>query len=183
MFRIPVRPDLELRLADYAHAPVAYALVQKNREHLRRFLPWVDHTWSETDIADWVRRGLEQLQRNEGWQSVLWYNGGIAGAIGYKTVEWVNMRVEIGYWLGAEFQGKGLMTDAARVVTDHAFREWGLQRVEIRCAVENVKSANVARRLGFQQEGLLRQAFKVRDHYQDLLVFAMVRDEWLSQYK
>ena len=70
------------------------------------------------------------------------------------------------------------MTDAVRAATCYAFGEWGLNRVEIRCAVENHRSAAIPRRLGFIQEGILRQAFKVNDQYQDLLLFAMLRKDW-----
>ena len=179
MFSIPIREDFELRLATYGCAEEVFALVEQNREYLDPWMPWVEATRSTDDIANWIRRGLEQLTRNDGWQAVLWYQDRIAGAIGYKPIDWPNMRVEIGYWLSAEFQGHGLMTDAVRAVTDYAFQEWELNRLEIRCAVENQRSAAIARRLGFAQEGILRQAFRVGEVYQDLLLFGMLRDDWL----
>jgi ribosomal-protein-serine acetyltransferase len=178
MFRIPIRPDLELRLCVQSHADAVFALVDENRDHLGPWMPWVNQTWSSDDTAQWITHGLEQLQRNQGWHALLWYRDELAGAIGFKPVNWSDMRVEIGYWLGRRFQGKGLMTDAARAVTDHAFREWALNRVEIRCAVKNDRSIAIPRRLGFAQEGMLRQAFRVGDEYQDLLLFGMLRSDW-----
>lgn len=178
MFRIPVRADLELRLAVYSHAEELFDLVEANRRHLARWMPWVEQTRSAVDVADWIRRGLEQLARNEGWHAVLWHEGRAAGSIGFKPVDWGSMRVEIGYWLAEPLQGKGLMTAAARVVTDYAFEEWRLNRVDIRCSVENHRSAAIPRRLGYQQEGMLRQAFRVGDEYQDLLLFGLVREQW-----
>jgi ribosomal-protein-serine acetyltransferase len=178
MFRIPVRPDLELRLAVYSHAEEVFEAVQANRAHLAAWLPWVDQTHSAADIVDWIRRGLEQFARNEGWQAVLWHQDRVAGALGFKTVDWASMRVEMGYWLAERLQGKGLMTAAARAATDYAFSEWRMNRVEIRCSVDNVRSAAIPRRLGFEQEGMLRQAFRVGDVYQDLLLFGMLREKW-----
>ena len=96
MFRIPIRPDFELRLCVHSHAAAAFALVEQNREHLGRWLPWVDHTWSQDDVMHWISNGLEKLQRNEGWQAALWYQDRLAGFIGFKPVDWANMRVEIG---------------------------------------------------------------------------------------
>ena len=178
MFRIPIRPDFELRLAVQSYAEPAFALIGRNREYLRRWLPWVDNTWSVEDVAQWIVRGLEQLARNEGWHAALWYRDQLAGFVGFKPVNWMDLRVEIGYWLGEEFQGNGLMTDAVRAATGYAFREWCLNRVEIRCAVENHRSVAIPRRLGFVQEGLLRQAFRVRDEFQELLLFGMLREDW-----
>lgn len=178
MFRIPVRADLELRLASYSHAEPLYALVEENRQYLARWLPWVEETHSAVDIADWVRRGLEQYTRNEGWQAVLWHAGEPAGCIGFKVIDWVNLRVEIGYWLAERHQGKGLMTAAARAAVDHAFTEWRLNRVEIRCAKGNLRSAAIPLRLGFAEEGILREAFLVGHEFQDLRLFAALRREW-----
>lgn len=162
----------------HSHAEPAFALINENREHLRRWLPWVDQCWSLEDVVQWIVRGLEQLQRNDGWHAALWYQDRLAGFIGFKPVNWADLRVELGYWLAAEFQGKGLMTDAVRAATDYAFREWRLNRVEIRCAVENRRSAAIPRRLGFVQEGLLRQAFRVGGEFQDLYLFGMLREDW-----
>jgi ribosomal-protein-serine acetyltransferase len=178
MFRIPVRPGLELHLVDYSHAESVFAVVEENRHYLSQWLPWVDNTHSALDIADWIRRGLEQMSRNEGWQALLWHQEQVAGAIGFKAVDWANLRVEIGYWLAERFQGKGLMTDAARCATDYAFQVWKLNRVEIHCAVENHRSAAIPRRLGYVEEATLRRAFRVREEYQDLLVFGMLREDW-----
>ncbi len=179
MFRIAVRPDLDLRLCVHSHAEAIFALVDENRDHLGPWMPWVNKTWSPEDTAQWITQGLEQLQHNQGWHALLWYRGELAGTIGFKPVNWSDLRVEIGYWLGRRFEGKGLMTDAARVAVDHAFRHWGLNRVEIRCAVQNHRSAAIPRRLGFVQEGILRQAFRVGDDFQDLRLFAMLRQDWV----
>jgi ribosomal-protein-serine acetyltransferase len=178
MFRIPVRPDLELRHCTFDDAEPVFALVEENRDYLRRWLPWVYNTHSPADIGNWIRSGFEQMQRNEGWHALLCYEGRIAGALGFKPIDWANMRVEIGYWLAAAFQGKGLMTAAARAATDYAFAEWRLNRIEIHCAVGNTRSAAIPRRLGFAEEGMLRRAFRVGDEFQDLLLFGVLRDEW-----
>jgi ribosomal-protein-serine acetyltransferase len=178
MFRLPVRSDLDLRLVVPAFAEPLYALVDRNREHLGRWLPWVSATTSPQDTGEWIRLSMEQFARNEGWQAALCHEGRLAGCIGFKPIDWANLRAEIGYWLAAEFQGRGLMTDAARAAVDHAFREWRLNRVEVRCAVDNHRSAAIPRRLGFSQEGLLRKAFQVGGEFQDLLLFGLLRDDW-----
>ncbi len=178
MFPITVQPSVTLRLFTAADAEPMFRLIDRNREHLRRWLPWVDATTSPADFASWVETGLEQMRANLGWHAMLEFRGQPVGSIGFKPVDWPNMRVEIGYWLAQEYEGHGLMTDTARCVTSYAFREWGLNRVEIRCAAANERSAGVARRLGFSEEGLLREAFKVGDEYQDLRLFGMLRREW-----
>ena len=70
------------------------------------------------------------------------------------------------------------MTRACRALVTHAFRELGLHRVEIRAAPGNRRSRAIPERLGFRQEGILRDAEWPYDHYVDLVVYAMLADEW-----
>lgn len=75
-------------------------------------------------------------------------------------------------------QGKGLMTKACETLVRHAFEDLGLNRVEIRAAVDNRKSRAIPERLGFQQEGVLRDAEWLYDRYADLVVYAMLAKDW-----
>jgi ribosomal-protein-serine acetyltransferase len=70
------------------------------------------------------------------------------------------------------------MTRAVRALVDHAVRDLRLNRVEIRIAPDNRRSRAVPERLGFRQEGTLRQAERVGDRYLDAVVFAMLASAW-----
>jgi ribosomal-protein-serine acetyltransferase len=71
------------------------------------------------------------------------------------------------------------MTLAARALTDHAFRVWELNRVEIRVAPENRPSRAIPERLGFSEEGILRSVQRIEDdRYLDLVVYGMLAAGW-----
>ena len=173
--------EVELRVLTAAHAPALFALTDRNRDHLRRWLPWVDDTRSAKDTAAFIRRGREQLRRNDGFQAGIWYRGELVGAVGYHYWNWVNRETEIGYWLARPFEGKGIMTRACRALVDHAFRDLDLNRVEIRVAAGNTRSRAVAERLGFLQEGVLRDAEYSSAGLVDQVVYGMLRGEWKSK--
>ena len=97
--------------------------------------------------------------------------------IGYHQVDRINRSVEIGYWLSADYQGRGIIARACRFLVNYAFTEMGLTRVVIRCAVGNHKSCAVPERLGFKKEGVLRQAEWLYDHFVDLVVYATLKEE------
>lgn len=59
---------------------------------------------------------------------------------------------------------------------DIAFREYGLNRMEIRAAVDNRKSRAIPDRLGFTQEGTCRQAEWIVDHYVDHVVYGLLKE-------
>jgi ribosomal-protein-serine acetyltransferase len=177
MFGASLRPGVELRLLEERHAPTLFTVIEENRDHLSG-LPFVDATHVEDDSLSFVRHSLEQFARNEGFAAGIWKDGGLIGVIGTLKIDWLNRKVEIGYWIARAFQGQGIMTDACRAVINHAFAEWDLHRVEIQCASTNLKSSAVARRLGFALEGTRREAHLVSGAYHDLQVFGMLKQHW-----
>ena len=89
--------------------------------------------------------------------------------------------LEIGYTLlGREHWGKGLMTEAAGLVVDYVFSTERVNRLEIRCDVENRASARVAEKLGFTHEGIARQATLSRGTHHDMHQYALLRSEWVA---
>ncbi len=84
----------------------------------------------------------------------------------------------IGYWLGGEYEGKGIMTRACTALIDYGFGELGLNRIVIRASTENTRSQAVPLRLGFTREGVERQAEWLNDHFIDMIVYSMLRSEW-----
>jgi ribosomal-protein-serine acetyltransferase len=72
------------------------------------------------------------------------------------------------------------MTSAVRVLVGHALSTWDLNRVEIRVAVPNWRSRAIPERLGFREEGILRQAELVDGSYLDTVVYAMLKEDWLA---
>jgi len=179
MFGAPLRPGVELRLLEERHAPTLFAVIQENREHLSG-LPFVDATHVEDDSLAFIRSSLEQFARNEGFAAGIWKDNNLIGVIGTLKIDWLNKKVEIGYWIARDAQGQGIVTDACRAIVNHAFAEWGLNRVEIQCATINQKSAAVAKRLGFKLEGTRREAHLVGGRFNDLLVFGMLSRDWRS---
>jgi ribosomal-protein-serine acetyltransferase len=166
-----------LRLLLEADAGELHALVEKNRAYLAPWLAWAT-TQTFEDTLEFIHRSEGQVAANEGFHCAVVCEGRIAGVISYMEVNWRHRRTVLGYWLDAAHQGRGLMTGAVRLMVDHAITVWKLNRVEIRAAVENRKSRAVPERLGFDQEGVLRQAELVNGHYLDSVVYAMLDVDW-----
>ncbi|MCB0191975.1 MAG: GNAT family N-acetyltransferase [Anaerolineae bacterium] len=180
MFCLTVNDNLELCLLEDKHAQQLFELVDKNRDHLRRWLPWVDSTTSIKHSQAFVESALQQYTSNEGFQTAILHHNNLIGMVGYHTIDWTNRNVEIGYWIAADFQGRGLMTQACRFLVNYAFTTLKLNRVVIRCAVGNSKSAAIPKRLGFTWEGILRQQQQLNGRYVDLVVYSMLAQEWMQ---
>lgn len=180
-FIIPVDGEVELRILEEWDVPELFRLIDHNRTYLRQWLPWVDYETSVEDSRSFVRRCLQHYLDNEGFTMGVRFRGQLAGVIGYHPVNWPNRKVEIGYWLGANFQGKGIMTRACHAVVRYAFEKLLLNRVTILCATGNLRSRAIPERLGFTQEGMLREAEWLYDHFVDLVVYSMLAREWAEK--
>lgn len=178
MFRIPVDESLDLVLLEPRHAPMLYSLIDENRAHLRRFLPWVDATRSVNDSAIFIQSCLEQFARGMSVNVALFTQNQIVGVCGTHTIQWAHRRTEMGYWLASAWQGRGLMSRAVHALGTYCFAALGLNRLELRAAVENKKSRAIAERLGLKYEGTIRQAEWLYDHYVDHAMYGILGSEW-----
>lgn len=172
--RFQLRPLLE------TDAEELHSLIEVDRERLARWLRWAANQTFD-DTLGFIRETQAQATRNDGFQTAIVIDGRIGGVIGFTGVDWENRSTGLGYWLGAKHEGRGVMTEAVRAMVDHALRVWKLNRLEIHAAVENRRSCAIPERLGFRQEGTLRQAESVNGRYFDRAVYSMLAADWRSR--
>ncbi len=182
MFCRMIDDQIVMRPIEERYADVLYAVVDANRSYLLPWMRWAEKATLES-VKEYYRSSLQRTAANDGFEALIFVQDQPVGAIGFQGVNWQDRVTSIGYWLAEEFQGRGIMTRCCRALVDHAFVEWKLNRVEIRCAVENVRSGRIPRRLGFVEEGVLRQASRVGERYFDLVLYSMLAEEWAGQAK
>jgi RimJ/RimL family protein N-acetyltransferase len=160
---------------------VLYEAVTTSREHLCRWLPWADsHTTLEESEA-LVRRFDARWRLREDLVVGLWdaETGRFLGGSGLHRIDWNARRFEIGYWLRHDAEGKGYVTEAVTLLCELAFGLLEANRVFIRCASDNHRSAAVPRRLGFRHEGTLRhEGVRSDGSLFDMEVYGMTADMW-----
>lgn len=178
MFIYPIEQGLYLRLVTKKDRETIFQLVDEARDHLRKWLPWVDHTTSaelyDRVFVEWNT----SFAKNESLNVAIVAGEKIVGMVGFHTIDWLNRKVELGYWLSPKYEGNGYMTKACRAMLQIAFEEYDLYRVEIHCAKENHPSRAVAKRLGMREEGILKGALWLHDHPHDRVIYAITRPEW-----
>lgn len=178
MFIHKIDENVSLKLIELNDAESVFELTDQSRNYLKEWLPWIDFTINVEDTREFIRGCLKGYAENKSLNTVILYNGKVVGVAGFNSINWSNKTAYIGYWLGEEFQGKGIMTKVAGALTHYAFNYINLNKVEIRAAVENKKSRSVPERLGFVNEGTIRQAEWLYDHYVDHTVYGCLASEW-----
>lgn len=174
MFSYKVDEDTELRLFEERHAEQVFALLVENRERH----PELGKNFSIADVQKKIRHDLALFAENKGLGVGIWYKDDLAGGVRYHEIDWSNRMTELGYWISEGFEGKGLVTKTCRVLIDYAFNELGLNRIVISCSAENQKSRAIPERLGFKQEGILRQSELLQDRFVDMLIYGLLVKEW-----
>lgn len=172
-----IADDSYLRLLEETDARGLHELIEANRTHLAPWLPWAAGQTFE-DTLDFIRGARSQAEENEGFQAAIVTEESIVGVIGYVSLDWGNRSTRVGYWLDEGQQGKGTMTAAVRLLVVHALTAWRLNRVEIIVATGNSRSRAIPERLGFHQEGTLRQLQLVGGRYLDCVSYSMLATDW-----
>jgi ribosomal-protein-serine acetyltransferase len=179
MFVHRIGEDIILKKLELRHAEEVFELIDRSRDHLGKWLPFVSMTKTIDDTKEFMKFSMDQYAANNGCQVGIWYKDEFAGVIGQHMINWNNKFTSLGYWLGEGFEGKGIMTKACYAMLEYSLIELGLNRVEIRVAPENFKSQAIPKRLGFVQEGRIRQAEYLYDYYVDHLIYGILQEEFL----
>lgn len=163
----------QLRPLTETDAAELHSLIEVNRKRLARWLEWAV-TQSFDDTLGFIREAEAQAADKDGCQRAVIVDSKIAGVVGFTDLDWENLSTGLGYWLASEHEGFGIMTGAVRTMVEQALKDWGLNRVEIRVAVENRRSRAIPERLGFRQEGTLHQAERVNGRFLDCVIYSML---------
>ena len=162
-------------------APEIARLVGENLEHLKIWMPWAKDDYSLESARVYINDNFQQLTDGAGFANNILYQAKICGQIGFHDLDSSNKSVKMGYWIRANLQGRGIVTKCCRAFIDYGFDELDLNRIQINCNVKNIRSRRIPERLGFQLEGIHRQAEKLQDGFGDWAVYAMLKEDWKNQ--
>lgn len=180
MLQLYIDEKLSLRLFTEEDTQELFLLTMQSRKHLQKWLGWIHAAYSIEDTHAFIRDTWEQIAKNGGHplNFGIIYDGRIAGTIGFHTFNRLNRSASVGYWLGEPFVGKGIMTKSFYKLLEYGFESLHLHRIEVRAAEGNLKSRAIPERFGFKQEGVIREAEWLYDHYVNHVVYGLLKHEW-----
>ncbi len=175
-----VTPQLVLRCYNPADAPLLAASITESLEHL---LPWMPWAAAEPEPLQTKIERLRRFRANFDLGQDYIYGifnpqeNRLLGGTGLHT-RIGNNALEIGYWIHKDYIGRGYATETSAALAKVAFEVNQVERVEIHCAVENVRSAAVPRKLGFQHEATLKNRCFANGRNCDQMVWSMFAEEY-----
>ena len=166
MLRLPRRADFE----------PWRRLRQDNQERLQHFEPrWNAFDLTRAGFSARVRAAMRLAELGQSFQFLVFDRRGrhLCGGITLGNVRrGAAQSGQIGYWLGARFEGQGLMSDAVESVARFAFTVLRLQRIEAASIATNTRSVALLTRCGFRREGTCRAYLEIDGRRQDHELYA-----------
>jgi len=161
--------------------PMLKEAIDSNLEHLQPWMPWASKANVSLDERiSWIRscRADFDLDRDFVFGIFNPNESEVIGGAGLHTRQSSDSR-EIGCWIQRRYSGMGFGTEVAAALTKVAFLVDKVKRVEIRCAVENTNSAAIPKKLGFENEAILKKRVTRPDGSKsDSMVWTMFEDNF-----
>jgi RimJ/RimL family protein N-acetyltransferase len=102
----------------------------------------------------------------------------LLGGVTLHSFDWRHLHTEVGFWLTPAARGRGVATEATGLCVDFAFRELGMHRVEMTTLPQFDRVLALAERLGFRQEGVMRERNLERGVRLDVVMLGVLQAEW-----
>ena len=160
-----------VRLRDYEITDAPRLVELANNERVSRYLIYTfPFPYTLRDAEWWIAKG----SRQGGAQAkVIEHNGVFIGTVGIKPQSgWRDHIAEIGYWLGEEFWGRGLASEALKQMTERAFTVGAYRKLIAPVLAPNSASMKVLQKNGYELEGVLRREVVKNGQTYDIHHFA-----------
>lgn len=179
-------PRLVLRHPQQGDGMLLYEAILSSLDHLRPWMPWASAEPTVSRCEEIVRRAHAKwiLREDLMFLIVDRTSGDVLGGTGLHRMNWEVPSFEIGYWVRKSHEGQGFISETVIALTQFCFESLNAKRVEIRIDPANTKSLAVPRRLGFEEEGVLRNSgLNTSGHPRDTVVFSRTNADGLAKIK
>lgn len=174
---IKVDEHIVLKPLESSDASDLLHLVNVNRSFFREWMTWVDELKDIHSASAFINHVVHTRQNHTAYTFGVFFDGELIGELGFVHIDSMNRVGQIGYWLSESFQGKGIVNQSISRLILYGWEYLNLNRLEIRIPLENKPSINVAERLGFVKEGVLRSWANFNDTFLDVYLYSKLKTD------
>lgn len=169
-------------------------LLAYQRAFLEPFIEWRNQPLSvrHNPLKTMTRQEIGQMLESEGselkdlrkYESYRWFVGlenEVVGSVSLKNISHSMGYAEIGYGIAESHHRRGIATAAVRLLVDKVFAETTLRRLIAFVHDQNQASCRVLEKLGFKEEGILREHYMINGEPKDEVIYGLLRREWSEQ--
>lgn len=155
-----------------------FNLVAKNRQRLEKYFPLtVKSTQNIEATKRYIQERMYLSDKLEFISFIILLKGqpDIAGLVFLKNIDWNIPKSEIGFFIDKDLEGRGIITEAVKVVVKHSFEKLHINKLYMRAGEDNPGSSRIAEKCGFRLEGKLRNDFKAHNgQLLDVLYYGLI---------
>lgn len=157
-------------------------LRRASRDFLRPFEPrWTDADLGPRVYAARLKRGREEAKAGTDYSFFIFARseGQLIGGITLSNIRRRAAQfVNLGYWMGQDYAGKGYMTEAVGLVVPFCFETLGLHRIHAAFLPDNAASRRVLEKNGFAEEGYAEHYLQIDGRWADHVLFGLTRERY-----
>jgi len=173
LFKVEVDEEVSLCLLHESFAARYVELLENDLDYIGQWMQWPYLCNTEESFKAFIKSSLHKYADGTSINYAIEFKGEIVGNCGFNVINHELKNAEIGYWLGKNYQGNGIITRACRYLIEYAFTEMAMKKVQISAAKENKASRAVCERLGMTLEGIITQREKIQDRILDHAIYGI----------
>jgi ribosomal-protein-serine acetyltransferase len=169
--------NIRIRLYELDDAPALHEAAKESCPDVYRWLPWCHPEYKIKETEEWLAEQIEKRQEGTEFEfAILNSDGSYLGGCGLNGIDWEQKTANLGYWVRSSAMGQGIAVDAVELLSKWGFENTDLMRLEIKCAVENVRSQRVAEKAGAVREGIRKSCLEIHGKKHNAVVFVIKKD-------
>jgi len=151
-----------------------------NDPAVARFLPLLPHPYGMNDAREWINLTHRTSRNNSAYHFGIENSESseIIGMMSLRNINRTDLNAEVGYWVARKFWGRGIATEALRLILRFSFEQVGLHRVYAVVLEKNIGSVSILEKLGFTREGVWRKASRMGKRWHDVYAYGILKDEF-----
>jgi len=176
VFQQSVDSNIQLITLDDSISDDLFKLISNNINYLSEWLVWPKYTKSVKDTQQFIAKSIYDFNKGKSMNCCIQYKDSLVGAISFNTISESLKKVQLGYWISANHQGRGIVTKSCETLIHHAFYKMNIEKVEVSIATENTASRNICERLDFKLEGIIRNSENIHGKIVDHAVYGKYKN-------
>jgi len=168
-----------IRPHDASDIEPMFAAVIESMATVGRWMSWCHPEYSIEDAKAFYERCANAWRTEADREFGIFdaASGEVLGCVGINQINRVNLFANLGYWVRASRERRGIASTAARLASSFAFAELGLARIEIVALPDNMASRRVAEKIGARFECIARSRLKFRGEIRDAAMYSLVKND------
>ena len=174
---IDVGDNIVLKQIELSDAEEIFQIIDSQRDYLGEWLSFAKSA-QLSDTEGFVKSVVNAPKNIFEYAFTIRKSDEFVGIIRFRHTDRLNKKTEIGYWLSEKHQEQGIVTKSVQKLCEFAFSNMDINRIQIKCAVNNLASIKIPIRLGFIFEGIERQGELLYGNvFTDVVVYSKLKSD------